>query len=124
MSKGLIVCFGGCEGHEVLPDIVTMAKGMGNGFPMAAVITRPEIAQTLTKANYFNTFGGNPLSACVGLKVLDIIEEEKLQNNCHIIGSKLMADLAQLRDKYPNIVGDVRGKGLMVGMELIDGVSL
>ena len=108
----------------MLPDIVTMAKGMGNGFPMAAVITRPEIAQTLTRANYFNTFGGNPLSACVGLNVLNVIDEEKLQNNCHVIGSKLMVKLAQLRDKYPNIVGDVRGKGLMIGVELIESVII
>ena len=98
-----------------------MAKGIGNGFPLAAVVTRPEIAQTLTTASYFNTYGGNPLSACVGLNVLKIIDEENLQNNCEKVGSKLLRSLAKLRDKYPDIVGDVRGKGLMIGMEMING---
>ena len=98
-----------------------MAKGIGNGFPLAAVVTRPEIAATLTTASYFNTYGGNPLGACVGLNVLKIIEEENLQQNSEILGSKLLKGLAKLRDQYPDIVGDVRGKGLMIGMEMIDG---
>ena len=97
---------------------VTMAKGIGNGFPLAAVVTRPEIAKTLTEAAYFNTYGGNPLASTVGLNVLKIIDDENLQNNCLIVGSKLLKDLEKLRDKYPEVIGDVRGKGLMIGLEL------
>jgi alanine-glyoxylate transaminase/(R)-3-amino-2-methylpropionate-pyruvate transaminase len=102
-----------------------MAKGIGNGFPLAAVITTSEIANTLTEAAYFNTFGGNPLASCIGSNVLSIIEEENLQNNSDKVGSKLLRGLADLQIKYSDIVGDVRGKGLMVGMELkCKGVSL
>ncbi|VEN48587.1 unnamed protein product [Callosobruchus maculatus] len=111
--------FWGFEMHGITPDIVTMAKGIGNGFPLAAVVTTPEIAQGLGKATHFNTFGGNPLACAVGMAVLDIIEEEKLQENAKTVGTKLLLDLAKLRDKY-EIVGDVRGKGLMIGMELVD----
>jgi hypothetical protein len=98
--------------------LVTMAKGIGNGFPLAAVITTSEIAKTLTEAAYFNTFGGNPLASCIGSNVLSIIEEENLQKNSDKVGSKLLRGLADLQNKYSDIVGDVRGKGLMVGMEL------
>ena len=102
-----------------MPDIVTMAKGIGNGFPLAAVITTQSIAQTLTQAMYFNTFGGNPFASAVGSTVLDIIDQEKLQDNCLNVGTLLLTKLAELRDgKYSDIVGDVRGKGLMIGMEL------
>lgn len=98
---------------------VTMAKGIGNGFPLAAVATNTEIAQTLASASYHNTFGGNPLACAIGSTVLDIIDDEQLQQNCHKVGTYLINKLALLRDKYGDIVGDVRGKGLMVGMELI-----
>lgn len=107
------------QGHGITPDIVTMAKGIGNGFPLAAVITTQSIAATLTKAMFFNTFGGNPLASAVGSTVLDIIDEEKLQDNSHQVGTLLLRKLAELRDgKYEDIVGDVRGKGLMIGVEL------
>ncbi|CAG2110301.1 unnamed protein product [Medioppia subpectinata] len=98
--------FWGFEGHEVIPDIVTMAKSIGNGFPLAAVATTASIANTLTSASYFNTFGGNPLASCVGLNVLKIIDEENLQNNCHIMGTKLLHGFESLRQKYADIVGD------------------
>ncbi|RXG72691.1 Alanine--glyoxylate aminotransferase 2, mitochondrial [Armadillidium vulgare] len=71
--------FWGFEGHGLTPDIVTMAKGMGNGFPLAAVVTTPEIAKSLGKTLHFNTFGGNPLSCSVGLSVLEALEEDKSQ---------------------------------------------
>ncbi|XP_054154380.1 alanine--glyoxylate aminotransferase 2, mitochondrial-like [Oppia nitens] len=116
--------FWGFEGHGVVPDIVTMAKSIGNGFPLAAVATTSEIAKTLTEASYFNTFGGNPLASCVGLNVLKIIEDENLQNNSHKMGTKLLRDLQKLRDNYPDIVGDVRGKGLMIGVELTSDTKL
>lgn len=108
----------GFQGHGIVPDIVTMAKGIGNGFPLAAVVTTNEIAKSLATASYFNTFGGNPLSCAIGSAVLDVIDEEKLQENCHRVGTLLLTKLGQLRAKYPDIVGDVRGKGLMVGVEL------
>lgn len=110
--------FWGFQSHGVIPDIVTMAKGIGNGFPLAAVVTRPEIAKCLTEALLFNTFGGNPISCAVGSSVLDVIDEEKLMENSHHVGTHLLHSLAKLRQKY-EIVGDVRGKGLMIGLELV-----
>jgi alanine-glyoxylate transaminase/(R)-3-amino-2-methylpropionate-pyruvate transaminase len=87
-----------------------MAKGIGNGFPMAAVVTTKEIADTLGEALYFNTFGGNPMACSVASAVLDVIDEEKLQENCQIVGTHFLNELSKLRDEF-EIVGDVRGKG-------------
>ncbi|XP_026668641.1 alanine--glyoxylate aminotransferase 2, mitochondrial isoform X2 [Ceratina calcarata] len=109
----------GFESHGVEPDIVTLAKGIGNGFPLGAVITSPDIAASLNYALHFNTFGGNPLACVVGSTVLDIIEEEALQQNAYTVGTHLINKLANLRSEFPNVVGDVRGKGLMIGVELI-----
>ncbi|KAK2163615.1 hypothetical protein LSH36_76g00083 [Paralvinella palmiformis] len=108
----------GFQGHNVQPDIVTMAKGMGNGFPLAAVVTTPQIAATMGTALHFNTFGGNPMSCAVGSAVLDIIEEENCQSLARDIGGYLLGELAKLRDEF-EIVGDVRGKGLMIGIEMV-----
>ncbi|XP_069819160.1 alanine--glyoxylate aminotransferase 2, mitochondrial isoform X2 [Dendropsophus ebraccatus] len=108
----------GFQTHDVMPDIVTMAKGIGNGFPMAAVVTTEEIATSFARALHFNTFGGNPVACAVGSAVLDVIEEEGLQDNCNTIGTYLMLELSKLRDKF-EVVGDVRGKGLMIGVELV-----
>lgn len=108
----------GFQSHDVVPDIVTMAKGIGNGFPMAAVATTKEIASSMTQALYFNTFGGNPMASTVGSTVLDIIDEEKMQENSHILGTKLIKKLCNLKEKHP-IVGDVRGQGFMVGVEIV-----
>ncbi|KAI2805524.1 alanine--glyoxylate aminotransferase 2 [Blomia tropicalis] len=111
--------FWGFQGHGIMPDIVTMAKGIGNGFPMGAVVTTQSVAQTLSKASYFNTFGGNPMASVIGSTVLDIIDQERLQDNSHQIGTLLLTKLAELRDgRYSDIIGDVRGKGLMIGLEL------
>ncbi|XP_049860541.1 alanine--glyoxylate aminotransferase 2, mitochondrial-like isoform X2 [Schistocerca gregaria] len=110
--------FWGFEGHDVQPDIVTMAKGIGNGFPLAAVVTTTEIAQSLKKFLHFNTFSGNPLACAVGTAVLEVIEEEKLQENCKIVGTYMLTKLAELRDKF-DCIGDVRGKGLMIGVEMV-----
>lgn len=101
--------FWGFQGHGIIPDIVTCAKGIGNGFPIGAVITTPEIAQCLDKALHFNTFGGNPLASAVGIAVLDVIEEEELQKNSKIVGTRLIKGLLELQKKY-EIIGDVRGK--------------
>lgn len=85
---------------------------------MAAVVTTPKIAECLSQALHFNTYGGNPLASTVGISVLDIIEKEELQKNCLEVGTYFLKGLAELRDRY-EIVGDVRGKGLMIGVELV-----
>ncbi|XP_054288815.1 alanine--glyoxylate aminotransferase 2, mitochondrial isoform X2 [Macrosteles quadrilineatus] len=110
--------FWGFETHEVVPDIVTLAKGIGNGYPLAAVITTPRISEALNQALHFNTYGGNPIACTVGLSVLEVIEEEGLQKNSADVGTHLLNLLAPMREEFP-CVGDVRGKGLMIGMELI-----
>ncbi|CAK9144558.1 unnamed protein product [Ilex paraguariensis] len=110
--------FWGFEAHGVVPDIVTMAKGIGNGIPLGAVVTTPEIAQVLTQRSYFNTFGGNPVCTAAGLAALRVIEKEKLQDNAHAVGSYLKGRLNTLKDKH-EIIGDVRGRGLMLGVELV-----
>lgn len=92
--------------------------GIGNGFPMAAVVTTPKIAECLNQALHFNTYGGNPLASTVGISVLDIIEDEGLQKNSLDVGTYFLKGLADLRDRY-DIIGDVRGKGLMIGVELV-----
>ena len=112
--------FWGFETQGVVPDIVTLGKPIGNGHPLAAVITTPEIAASFDNGmEYFNTFGGNPVSCAIGLAVLDVLEEEKLQENALRVGTHLMEGLRGLMEKHP-LIGDVRGLGLFVGIELVD----
>jgi alanine-glyoxylate transaminase/(R)-3-amino-2-methylpropionate-pyruvate transaminase len=108
----------GFETQGVIPDIVTLAKGIGNGAPLAAVVTTPEIAQTMRQRIHFNTFGGNPVSCAMGKAVLEVIEKENLQQNCLELGSYFLEALKDLMSKY-TIIGEVRGKGLMIGIELV-----
>jgi alanine-glyoxylate transaminase / (R)-3-amino-2-methylpropionate-pyruvate transaminase len=108
----------GFQNFGVVPDIVTMAKGFGNGVPLAAVTTRREIAQTLAQRLHFNTFGGNPVSMAAGLAVMEVIEEEGLQQNAKVVGGRMLAGLRALQGRHP-LVGDVRGIGLMLGVELV-----
>ncbi|XP_061732483.1 alanine--glyoxylate aminotransferase 2, mitochondrial isoform X2 [Nerophis ophidion] len=111
--------FWGFQGHDVLPDIVTMAKGIGNGFPMGAVVTTREIAECLSKkGSHFNTFGGNPVACSIASSVLDTIKEGGTQQNSLKVGTYLMVELAKLRDEY-EVIGDVRGKGLQIGVEMV-----
>ena len=110
--------FWGFENWGVTPDIVTMAKGIGNGAPLAACTTRKEIAQPLTQRIHFNTFGGNPVSMIQGLTTLEIIDAEGIQENALKIGGQIKDGMLGLQEKYP-LIGDVRGKGLMLGMELV-----
>ncbi|XP_071785665.1 alanine--glyoxylate aminotransferase 2, mitochondrial-like [Asterias amurensis] len=110
--------FWGFEAHDVTPDIVTLAKGIGNGFPLAAVVTTPEIAKTLKSALHLNTYGGNPLAGAVGKAVLEVIEEENTQGISQDVGTYMLLELAKMRDEF-EIVGDVRGKGLMIGVEMV-----
>ena len=107
------------EDHGVVPDIVTMGKPIGNGHPLAAVVTTPEIADSFNNGmEYFNTFGGNPVSCRIGLAVLDVIEEEGLQDHARRVGERLLAGLERLVERHP-IVGDARGTGLFQGIELV-----
>ena len=108
----------GFETQDVIPDIVTMAKGIGNGCPLGAVVTTPKIAATLAQRTHFNTFGGNPVVCAQGMAVLEVIEREKLQENALKIGNQILAGLNQLKEKH-KLIGDVRGKGLMLGIELV-----
>ncbi|MBK7922285.1 MAG: aspartate aminotransferase family protein [Gemmatimonadetes bacterium] len=108
----------GFQNFGVVPDIVTMAKGIGNGAPLAAVTTRREIAEKLTQRIHFNTFGGNPVSMAAGLAVLDAIDEDGLQQNAKAVGGRLRAGLLELQRRHA-LIGDVRGLGLMIGVELV-----
>jgi alanine-glyoxylate transaminase/(R)-3-amino-2-methylpropionate-pyruvate transaminase len=109
----------GFENWGVVPDIVTMAKSIGNGLPCAAVVTRMEVAKALHQRLHLNTFGGNPLSMAAGLAVLEVIDEEGLQANAKTQGARLKAGLEDLMARH-QLVGDVRGMGLMLGMELVE----
>jgi 4-aminobutyrate aminotransferase-like enzyme len=107
------------ESQGVVPDIVTLGKPIGNGHPMAAVITTREIAASFdTGMEYFNTFGGNPVSCAVGLAVLDMIEHEGLQKHALAVGKRMLDGLRELQERHP-LVGDVRGLGLFIGVELV-----
>ncbi|MFN8441700.1 MAG: aminotransferase class III-fold pyridoxal phosphate-dependent enzyme [Caldilineaceae bacterium] len=111
--------FWGFQTQGVIPDIVTMGKPFGNGHPLAAVVTTPQIADAFANGmEYFNTFGGNPVSCEIGLAVLDVIEQEELQANALRIGNRIMDNCRQLMDRHP-LIGDVRGLGLYIGIELV-----
>jgi alanine-glyoxylate transaminase/(R)-3-amino-2-methylpropionate-pyruvate transaminase len=109
----------GFENWGVVPDIVTMAKSIGNGLPCAAVVTRMEVAQALQQRIHLNTFGGNPLSMAAGLAVLEVIDEEGLQANAAAMGARIRTGLDDLMTRHA-LIGDVRGLGLMLGVELVE----
>ena len=107
------------EEHGVVPDIVTLGKPIGNGHPLAAVVTTREIAESFANGmEYFNTYGGNPVSCAIGLAVLDVIEEEGLRENAAVVGKRLLEGLEYLRDRH-GPVGDARGRGLFTGIEFV-----
>jgi alanine-glyoxylate transaminase/(R)-3-amino-2-methylpropionate-pyruvate transaminase len=108
----------GFQNFGVVPDIVTMAKGLGNGAPIAAVTTRMEIARTVASRIHFNTFGGNPVSTTQALATLEVIDEEGIQAHAKSLGAFLKDGLLELQGRHP-LIGDVRGKGLMLGVELV-----
>ena len=110
--------FWGFETQGVIPDIVCMAKGIGNGAPLGAVVTTPKIAAALAQRIHFNTFGGNPVVSAQGMAVLEVIEREQLQANALALGNHLVGGLRRLQQKHP-LIGDVRGRGLMLGIELV-----
>ncbi|MBI4052123.1 MAG: aspartate aminotransferase family protein [Elusimicrobia bacterium] len=110
--------FLGIEQWGVRPDIVTMAKGIGNGYPLGAVVTTREIAESMRGKVHFNTFGGSPVAMAAGLAVLEVLEKEKLSQNAFEVGGYLKDKLSKMMEKQP-LIGDVRGKGLMLGVELV-----
>jgi 4-aminobutyrate aminotransferase-like enzyme/Ser/Thr protein kinase RdoA (MazF antagonist) len=111
--------FWGFEAEGAVPDIVTMGKPFGNGHPLGCVVTTREVAQAFqTGMEYFNTFGGNPVSCAVGISVLEVLEDEHLQENARVMGELLLEGLRSLQRHHP-ILGDVRGRGLFLGFELV-----
>jgi 4-aminobutyrate aminotransferase-like enzyme/Ser/Thr protein kinase RdoA (MazF antagonist) len=109
----------GFETQGVVPDIVALGKPIGNGFPLAAVVTTPAIARAFDDGmEFFSTFGGNPVACAAGLAVLDVLEEERLQERALRVGRHLAGGLHGLMERHP-IVGDVRGLGLYLGVELV-----
>jgi 4-aminobutyrate aminotransferase-like enzyme len=110
----------GFERHGVLPDVVTMGKPMGNGYPVGAVVTRPEILDAFcAKFGYFNTFAGSPVAAAAGQAVLDVLQREGLMENALRVGERLKRDFKELAVRHPAIA-DVRGAGLYIGIELVE----
>lgn len=111
--------FWGFEMQNVVPDIVVFGKPIGNGFPLAAVVTTPEIATSFDNGmEFFSTFGGNPVACAAGTAVLDVVQDENLQAHALTVGNYLLDGLRDLAQQYP-IIGDVRGSGLFLGIELV-----
>jgi alanine-glyoxylate transaminase / (R)-3-amino-2-methylpropionate-pyruvate transaminase len=110
--------FWGFQNYGVVPDIVVMAKSIGNGFPLAAVVTTDEIAEKMAARIHFNTFGGDPLAMAMGKATLDIMLRDNTMAHCKAIGDRLLAGLAALMSRFP-IIADVRGSGLILGVEFV-----
>ena len=111
--------FWGFETQGVVPDIVVLGKPIGNAFPLAAVVTTKEIAASFANGmEFFSTFGGNPVACAAGLAVLDVLEEEKLQENALLVGTYLKQSLQELQQRHA-LIGDVRGSGLFLGVDLV-----
>ncbi|QIE45532.1 aspartate aminotransferase family protein [Pseudohalocynthiibacter aestuariivivens] len=108
----------GFEADGVIPDIVVMAKGIGNGFPLAAVVTRKEIAAPMADKFMFHTYGANPTACAAGRAVLQVIKEDKVQENARVVGKALLERLHALKKKH-TAIGDVRGRGLMLAIEMV-----
>ncbi len=107
------------EDQGVVPDIVVMGKPLGNGHPIGAVATTRAIADAFDNGmEYFSTFGGNTVSCAIGVAVLDVMRDEALQEHARRVGDRLLTGLRELANRYP-IVGDVRGSGLFLGVELV-----
>jgi 4-aminobutyrate aminotransferase-like enzyme len=109
----------GFQREGIVPDFVTLGKPMGNGYPVAAVVTRREIAQRFSdRIDVFSTFGGNPVASRAALAVLDVIEEERLQERARRVGTRLRDDIGSLSASHP-MIGEVRGVGLLIGVEIV-----
>jgi len=108
----------GCEQYGVEPDIMTMAKGIANGMPLSATLATPAIGDSFTKST-ISTYGGNPITATAGKATIDFIEKHDLRRNAAVQGARLRAGLERIQRKHPRLVGDVRGMGLMQGVEIV-----
>jgi alanine-glyoxylate transaminase/(R)-3-amino-2-methylpropionate-pyruvate transaminase len=108
----------GFESHDVIPDIIAMGKGIGNGFPLAAVVVKREIAESMSEKKFFNTYGSNPMSCAAGRAVLRAIDDDGTLDNAKNIGGYMKQKLQMLMAKH-DVIGDVRGKGLMIGVDLV-----
>jgi alanine-glyoxylate transaminase/(R)-3-amino-2-methylpropionate-pyruvate transaminase len=106
------------ESHGVVPDIVVVAKGVGNGIPLGAVIAKRQVAESMADKFLFHTYGANPVACAAGRAVLKVIQEERLQENARDVGAALKVRLEDMKQRFP-IIGDVRGRGLMLAIELV-----
>ena len=108
--------------QNVIPDIVVLGKPMGNAFPLAGVVTTREIADAFSNGmEFFSTFGGNPVACAAGRAVLEVLDEEKLQENSKTVGDYWMESLRRLQRLHPSRITDVRGAGLFLGIEISSG---
>ena len=112
----------GFQRHNVMPDLVTLGKGMGAGHPLAGVVARPELLTELGKSRYFNTTGGTAVSCAIGKAVLEVIESEALIENAKQVGDYLRTALKDIATRYP-VLGDVRGAGLFIGVEMVENLT-
>lgn len=110
--------FFGFEEHGIVPDMVVMAKGIGNGFPLSAVIMKREIAEAMTERSFMSTMGSNPTCCAAGRGVMTALDAGGLQENARVVGAHAIEMFRELQSRY-EVIGDVRGKGLMIGMELV-----
>jgi len=106
------------EKSKVKPDIVPIAKGIGGGFPIGAVLMNKKVASGMTPGTHGSTFGGNPLAMVIGNSVMDIISNKKFLNNVKRISKYFLSNLNKIKDRYPNIIKEIRGKGLLIGIQL------
>jgi acetylornithine/N-succinyldiaminopimelate aminotransferase len=106
------------EKSKVKPDIVPIAKGIGGGFPIGAVLMNKKVASGMTPGTHGSTFGGNPLAMAVGNKVMDIVSSKKFLNNVKKSSKYFFSNLNQLKEKFPNIIKEIRGRGLLIGIQL------
>ncbi|TPN23622.1 aspartate aminotransferase family protein [Mesorhizobium sp. B2-3-3] len=106
------------ETHGVIPDIVVVAKGVGNGIPLGAVIAKRDVAESMADKFLFHTYGANPVACAAGRAVLKVIREERLQENARTVGAALKARLQDLKN-HSRLIGDIRGEGLMLAIELV-----
>jgi len=106
------------EKSEVKPDIVPIAKGIGGGFPIGAVLMNKKVATGMTPGTHGSTFGGNPLAMSVGNKVMDIVSDKKFLNNVKKLSKYFLSKLNKIKEKYPNIIKQIRGRGFLIGIQL------
>ncbi len=106
------------EKSRVIPDIVPIAKGIGGGFPIGAVLMNKKVAAGMTPGTHGSTFGGNPLAMAVGNAVMDIVSSKKFLNNVKKSSKYFLLNLNKLKEKYPSIIKEIRGRGLLIGIQL------